>query len=502
MLAIPVCCLPMAESLLLRLDGLGQVMASVRGTPQFAALQADHSTKLEQCISSTTLTMSMAARVNSKLRDMPWNEHQLNRLLAAVAASISTDVEVAGGAGRRKLQDYTAIANCLSDSMWSEVSCVRTHQSRILSIVLQHAVKLGLRCPSEPTIAFLTAMVIFPAEGMMPAVKHTAFKAVKAQLKGLIHDSYRPDVDDRPFLLALPAVPSDIPSVWYKAAFGDGLPVPCKYDLLQLKALAASIPLRSSNKAAYAIPMGESHSQQLMMQMMHQLASSRQGFPPVPPAAIQSQDQSACCGLPNFKMLAGSNGNKSPAGGMQRPSKLTIKDRLEFTSLALTNGTDESPPSEVATAEPPPAPRPPRQPESEVPEQHSPRDDADKPRSSLEEARARLRSAMCAGSKKRPAAAASSRSAKTGKIAQVAQADQQGNETFKPSYAVERSRLQVMCRTGLKGTGQNHAIKFASHGGEKGAVRQAEKWAMDLVDCAALLWWSERRDNNLLVLCV
>lgn len=487
-LAIRVWCLPMAESLLLRLDALGQVLASVRGTTQFDILQADHSTKLEQCIRSTTLTMSMAAQVNTKLRDMQWKEHQLNGLLAAVAASISEVSDAtpigSGSAGRRKLQDYTAIANSLPDSIWSELTSMTTHQSRVLAIVLNHAVKLGLRCPSEPTIASLTAIAIYPAEGMLPVVKHTAFKAVKAQLKGLIHESCRSNDDDRPFLSTLPADPRNIPAVWYEAAFGDVPPVPCKYDLLHLNHLAASIPLRSSNKAAYAT--SASHCQQVThMMRQHGLRLTAARFSPLPPAANALQDESAICGLPNFKMLAGSNGISLP-GGVQtdcrRPSKLSIQDRLEFTSLALTNGSAQSLPSESATAEQSPAPSPPEQPKSEAPEQQSPQDDVNKPRSSLQEASARLRSAMSAGARKRPAAAASSRSAKTGKIAEVAQADQQDNGTFKPSYAVERSRLQVMCRTGLKGTGQNHAIKFASHGGEKGAVRQAENWAMNLVD--------------------
>ena len=44
-----------------------------------------------------------------------------------------------------------------------------------------------------------------------------------------------------------------------------------------------------------------------------------------------------------------------------------------------------------------------------------------------------------------------------------------------PGYSVERSRNQVMCRTGKVGAGQCHAIKFTK-GGEKKAIEKAKEW--------------------------
>ena len=45
-----------------------------------------------------------------------------------------------------------------------------------------------------------------------------------------------------------------------------------------------------------------------------------------------------------------------------------------------------------------------------------------------------------------------------------------------PSFGVERSRSQVVCRTGRKGPGQTMTITFASAGGETAAVNKAKKW--------------------------
>ncbi len=49
----------------------------------------------------------------------------------------------------------------------------------------------------------------------------------------------------------------------------------------------------------------------------------------------------------------------------------------------------------------------------------------------------------------------------------------------KPSFAVERSRSQVMCRTGLSGTGQTQALKYGlgqAHSNEKAAIAAARVW--------------------------
>jgi len=46
----------------------------------------------------------------------------------------------------------------------------------------------------------------------------------------------------------------------------------------------------------------------------------------------------------------------------------------------------------------------------------------------------------------------------------------------KPIIGFEKSRKQVMCRSGKCGPGSCYAIKFAGNGGEKGAWAKAQKW--------------------------
>ena len=48
-----------------------------------------------------------------------------------------------------------------------------------------------------------------------------------------------------------------------------------------------------------------------------------------------------------------------------------------------------------------------------------------------------------------------------------------------PHWGFERSRGQLMCRTGLEGPNQCHAIKFKEVGGEAKAVRMANAWVLE-----------------------
>ena len=45
-----------------------------------------------------------------------------------------------------------------------------------------------------------------------------------------------------------------------------------------------------------------------------------------------------------------------------------------------------------------------------------------------------------------------------------------------PHWGFEDSRSQIMCRTGLEGAGQSHAIKYEVAGGRANAIKLADQW--------------------------
>ena len=49
----------------------------------------------------------------------------------------------------------------------------------------------------------------------------------------------------------------------------------------------------------------------------------------------------------------------------------------------------------------------------------------------------------------------------------------------RPHFALERTRGQVMCRTGKAGAGQCHAIRFSDAGTEQKAIKLAKEWVAE-----------------------
>jgi hypothetical protein len=53
-----------------------------------------------------------------------------------------------------------------------------------------------------------------------------------------------------------------------------------------------------------------------------------------------------------------------------------------------------------------------------------------------------------------------------------------GPKTSIPHWGPKRSRGQVMCRTGLAGAGQSHAIKIEVAGSKAAAIKLADQWVL------------------------
>ena len=51
-----------------------------------------------------------------------------------------------------------------------------------------------------------------------------------------------------------------------------------------------------------------------------------------------------------------------------------------------------------------------------------------------------------------------------------------GKRSGKPSFSIEWSRSQVLCRTGMRGAGQSLALPFEEYGGSDKAIAAAKRW--------------------------
>ncbi len=71
--------------------------------------------------------------------------------LDVISTSLMWQVDQGSKKARRQNQIFVPIANYFREGFWGDVSCTSTASSAKHMMLLQCAVRLGLRLPSEPT---------------------------------------------------------------------------------------------------------------------------------------------------------------------------------------------------------------------------------------------------------------------------------------------------------------------------------------------------------------
>ena len=108
-------------------------------------------------ISSAKLDSEQCLVVAQLALDVPWaSDSDKNKVMGALKPA---DVaETSEKRHRRSTQTYTAIHMYLADHMWEAMLDKTVTSDTKLTALLGHGIKLGLRCPSEPTLKWLCSL--------------------------------------------------------------------------------------------------------------------------------------------------------------------------------------------------------------------------------------------------------------------------------------------------------------------------------------------------------
>ena len=165
---------------------------------------------------------------------------------AAAASGAAVPEEEDPESPASQMQDYTRVAHYLTETVWHDL----LQKQEVLGVkaesLFRHCYALGLRNPTEPTTAVMTALLVH-AEGEMTSFElHTKFKQVKGMYKAMVRkrrltDPWRPE--ERPGRLERLAT---LPQV-AERAFSLEAPVPSKIGEVTLYNLIQRIPMRSSH---------------------------------------------------------------------------------------------------------------------------------------------------------------------------------------------------------------------------------------------------------------
>jgi hypothetical protein len=325
-----------------------------KGSPTHRALSKTQAAALREMLGTAVLTAMDRADLANVVVGISWCEPEDgNSVLAALTPETST---LQPGKRRRSQQDFLAFCNFGTDEFWNQLlGDVPT--SAKLGIILQWAIGLGLRCPSEHTMKWLCSVWL--------AVSQTEQELVVmdvAQKKHMFHhtkavfDSLRKHVAEPPMWIdKLPHNPveflRDFPVI-YRLHYGSsgGAPVPVQAELLRkLTALDMSYSCRGAARAMPLQPLGSASSSSGGML----LAVADSPMERVANLFMGRIDSMAAAQNRMMELMMGVGG-MDRRGGMQPRSLAALGNGDVFAPRRMPSfvfeGDDGSPPRQLALA--------------------------------------------------------------------------------------------------------------------------------------------------------
>ena len=221
-------------------------LAGLTKLPMYGqARQKQNEMILKSLRSVKEINTSAAASLISSLQEDLWDPESLLSIKTAI--SEKTDAAEVSQQ-RRQQQDFLELPRYLTEEMWRQLLEPNTSPAASVERICAHAYALGLRLPSEMTVAMIIALAYqTKVPGMTGHEKFKLLEKNKPVIKKILSGSA-----PRVFLTTLPAALEDFPRELNEVAFPAGTapaPQPLHMDFGRV---ARSWPMRWSNRLAAA----------------------------------------------------------------------------------------------------------------------------------------------------------------------------------------------------------------------------------------------------------
>ena len=219
-------------------------LTGLKGLPNFASVR---DRQLQQVFSaldkSALFGTEKASEIFDLLDDSIWDEESI----LAIKEKVANKSEEGLFKERRGMQNFSRIAEFLPSSVWNGLQTSQSVERRV-ELLTRFMASLGLRCPSEPTIAAITTLAgcIFGApSGLTEDGKLDMLQAHKPRIRKWLNQEEKPPAE---YLLELPACWQDLPQdVLANVYSAEDVPkVPAGMDLSSINNSVRSFPLRRS----------------------------------------------------------------------------------------------------------------------------------------------------------------------------------------------------------------------------------------------------------------
>ena len=230
------------KEVLTRLVTAQILLADLRGKPNHASVSYGQCGGILELLGQRGLALEDLGVVGERIGQCAWatpaeKQARLEALPQAVRAHST----------RAKPQCFAEVIHYFTEAQWHVLLGSAVDYNAKASTIVYHARQLGLRNPTEPTTARLTAFLLACVEGVPrarcldPGHMRDVFKHVKSMLKP------RKSLAPMAIVSGLSPDPADFQRqhpVVYATVFERGGPVPCQLPVPEVLALAHAIPMR------------------------------------------------------------------------------------------------------------------------------------------------------------------------------------------------------------------------------------------------------------------
>lgn len=273
----------MAASTFKRLEahllGTQKLLATLHGQPCLGTVAQGQCSTFISSLQGVSLAVEHASVLNELVVKTQWPSSLSSQILQAIAERTSTAPAL--GSMRSKLQNFEHLFQYLTMEQWHCLSDRRVSHEGKLDLLVDLAIGLGLRCPTEPSVQLLATLHTMSCHGP-EQIKFLAFDE-KLQALRSTKRVFKRKISGLPtpvnYIANLPsstaAFKAEFPQV-YACLYKTSEPVASPIPESLLRELQHSFPMRCTKKAA--LPAAQMGDVSGMMQQVLQMAGRALGM--------------------------------------------------------------------------------------------------------------------------------------------------------------------------------------------------------------------------------
>ena len=262
-----------------RLKALDRYLEELKDSAEFPTILEQQCCQLNRELRTLEkLELTDATPLVSQIQQSQrWTSAHKETLLGTIHMKVQATTSQKIYRSRMPMQDYSLFPLYLTSADWQVVQDKHANVVQRSTCLLNRLWALGMRTPSEPTIAMITVVLLLCEperlnDGLQLRSSYITVKGmVKQFLEGQGSDQALPEV-----LVKLPPTVGALPDVFSKAAYAEGDqpgPMPAGISIEGLKSLENMVSLRSNNAKLLPLQVPKAASFPMMDQAMTMGAS-------------------------------------------------------------------------------------------------------------------------------------------------------------------------------------------------------------------------------------